>query len=301
MRLEQITAEESGVRLDAFLSDAMDESRSAVQNWIKEGRVTCRGVPQKKNYLVCAGDVFCVEVPDAIPCSIVPQNIPLDIVYEDTDLLVINKAQGMVVHPAAGNWDGTLVNALLYHCAGNLSGINGELRPGIVHRLDKETSGLLVVAKTDTAHRGLAEQIQAHAVRRVYHAVVVGHLRESEGVVDAPVGRHKTDRKRMCVTCDGREARTHYRVLCEYPGFSYVECRLETGRTHQIRVHMAHLGHPVAGDPVYGVRDKSGLTAQCLHAKELTFTHPVTGEKMDFESDLPPVFQAFLQKLNAMI
>ncbi len=293
-----VGADEAGQRLDVYLSRALEITRSAAQNLVEGGKVRVGDNVLKKRYLVAAGDWITVEIPELRPCELIAQDIPLEIVYEDRDLLVINKPQGMVVHPAAGNWDGTLVNALLYHCAGELSGINGELRPGIVHRLDKDTSGLMLAAKNDAAHQGLAQQIAVHAVHRVYHAVIVGHLREHEGVVNAPIGRHKTDRKKMCVTADGREAITHYRVIAEYPGFSYVECRLETGRTHQIRVHMAHLGHPIAGDPVYGVKDKSGLTMQCLHSKSICFTHPITKQELTFESTLPDSFAAFLNRLQ---
>lgn len=293
-----VLSEDAQVRLDVYLAKALSITRSAAQTLIEEEKVTIGDTVLKKRYLVCEDDCIHVEITEARPCELVPQEIPLDIVYEDRDLLVVNKAQGMVVHPAAGNWDKTLVNALLFHCAGNLSGINGELRPGIVHRLDKDTSGLMVVAKNDAAHQGLAEQIANHSVRRVYHAVVIGHLKETEGTVNAPIGRHKTDRKKMCVTADGREAITHYRVLREYPGFSYVECRLETGRTHQIRVHMAKLGHPIAGDPVYGRKDQSGLSAQCLHSKTITFTHPISGEELFFESELPKPFSDFLNRLE---
>lgn len=295
-----VLPEDANTRLDVYLAKALSITRSAAQALIEDGKVHIGDTVLKKRYLVCENDRILVEIPEVRPCELIPQDIPLDIVYEDSDLLVVNKAQGMVVHPAAGNWDNTLVNALLFHCAGNLSGINGELRPGIVHRLDKDTSGLMVVAKNDAAHHGLAEQIAEHSVRRVYHAVILGHLKEQEGTVDAPIGRHKTDRKKMCVTTDGREAITHYRVLREYPGFSYVECRLETGRTHQIRVHMAHLGHPIAGDPVYGRKDKSGLSAQCLHSKTITFVHPITGEELLFESELPKPFSEFLIRLEQL-
>lgn len=293
-----VGADEAGQRLDVYLSRVLEITRSAAQNLIEGGKVQAGDHVLKKRYLVATGDQITVEIPELRPCELIPQDIPLEIVYEDRDLLVINKPQGMVVHPAAGNWDGTLVNALLYHCAGELSGINGELRPGIVHRLDKDTSGLMLAAKNDAAHQGLAQQIAVHAVQRVYHAVIVGHLHEHEGVINVPIGRHKTDRKKMCVTSDGRKAITHYRVITEYPGFSYVECRLETGRTHQIRVHMAHLGHPIAGDPVYGVKDKSGLMTQCLHSKSISFTHPITKQKLSFESSLPDLFAAFLDRLQ---
>ena len=229
-----------------------------------------------------------------------PQNIPLDIVYEDQDLLVVNKPKGMVVHPAAGNPDGTLVNALLFHCGDSLSGINGVIRPGIVHRIDKDTSGLLIVAKNDRAHQSLAEQIAVHSFTRIYNAVVYGIVKEEEGTVSAPIGRHPTDRKRMAVlSSGGREAVTHYRVLERFPGFTLVECRMETGRTHQIRVHMAHIGHPVAGDPVYGPKKCiTELQGQCLHARVIGFIHPATGEYLEFDSGLPPYFERFLEKLR---
>ena len=227
------------------------------------------------------------------------QNIPLDIVYEDADLLVVNKPKGMVVHPAPGNPDGTLVNALLYHCRGSLSGIGGELRPGIVHRIDKDTSGLLVVAKNDAAHQGLAAQMAVHSIERAYHAVSYGGFRQDEGFVEAPIGRHKTDRKKMAIVPDGRYAYTAYRVVERYNGFTYLECRLRTGRTHQIRVHMASIGHPLAGDPVYGPKAViTRLQGQCLHAKVLGFTHPITGKTMRFEVPLPSWFTEFLHSLG---
>ena len=241
-----------------------------------------------------------VEPPPEV-LDVTPQNIPLDIVYEDGDLLVVNKPKGMVVHPAPGNPDGTLVNALLYHCGGSLSGINGVIRPGIVHRIDKDTSGLLIVAKNDRAHQSLAEQIAVHSFTRIYNAVVYGNLKTEEGTISAPLGRHPADRKRMAVlSSGGREAVTHYRVLERFSGFTLVECRLETGRTHQIRVHMAHIGHPVAGDPVYGPKKCiTELHGQCLHARVIGFVHPATGEYLEFDSGLPPYFQQFLSKLRS--
>lgn len=243
-----------------------------------------------------------LELPEPVELEAVPQNIPVDIVYEDDQLLVVNKPKGMVVHPAPGNPDGTLVNALLWHCQGGLSSINGVIRPGIVHRIDRDTSGLLLVAKTDLAHQSLSAQIKAHSCDRVYQAVVYGRFREGEGTVSAPIGRNPNERKEMCVTTrNSREAVTHYRVLAEYEGFSHLELRLETGRTHQIRVHMAYLGHPVAGDPVYGPRRViSSLGGQCLHAKAIAFDHPVTGERMQFDSPLPGYFTDFIRTLRPL-
>ena len=247
-----------------------------------------------------AGDVITVEIDDPQPVGIIPEEIPLDIVYEDGDLLVVNKPKGMVVHPAPGNYSGTLVNALMYHCGDNLSGINGELRPGIVHRIDKNTSGLLAVAKSDIAHAGLSEQIADHSFTREYLAVAYGNIKEDERTVDAPIGRHKTDRKKMCVTqLNSKPAVTHIRVLERFGDFTYVSCRLETGRTHQIRVHLAAIGHPVAGDDVYGPKKViTSLGGQCLHAYRLGFVHPVTGEYLEFTADPPAVFNDFLTKLR---
>ena len=226
------------------------------------------------------------------------ENIPLDIVYEDADVIVVNKPKGLVVHPAAGHWSGTLVNALMYHCGGSLSGINGEIRPGIVHRIDKDTSGLLMVAKNDFAHLRLSEQIKEHSFTREYETVVCGGIKE-DGTVNAPIGRHKTDRKKMCVTPENsREAVTHYFVLERFPGYTHLRVRLETGRTHQIRVHMAYLGHPVAGDPVYGNGKHAWLEGQCLHAKKIGFVHPRTGEYMEFDSELPDYFRKFLKSIE---
>ncbi len=291
----------AGSRLDAFLAGQMEKTRSSVQKLIEEGNVRVNGSPAGKNTRLREGDrVEAVEPPPEV-LDVTPQNIPLDIVYEDGDLLVVNKPKGMVVHPAPGNPDGTLVNALLYHCGGSLSGINGVIRPGIVHRIDKDTSGLLIVAKNDRAHQSLAEQIAVHSFTRIYNAVVYGNLKTEEGTISAPLGRHPTDRKRMAVlSSGGREAVTHYRVLERFSGFTLVECRLETGRTHQIRVHMAHIGHPVAGDPVYGPKKCiTELHGQCLHARVIGFVHPATGEYLEFDSGLPPYFQQFLSKLRS--
>ncbi|MGN1030717.1 MAG: RluA family pseudouridine synthase [Butyricicoccaceae bacterium] len=287
-------------RADSFLSVQLEDmTRSAVQSLIESGGVLLRGKPIKKNYKVAAGDALEVTIPEPKAVEITAEDIPLDVVYEDGDIIVVNKPQGMVVHPAAGNWSGTLVNALMYHCGDSLSGINGELRPGIVHRIDKDTSGLLVVAKNDLAHQGLAEQIKEHSAGRRYYAVVMGNIREDNGTVDAPIARHKTDRKKMAVVPGGREAITHYEVLERYRGFTYMAFQLETGRTHQIRVHMAHLGHPIIGDPLYGSKaDKWKLDGQCLHAGELRLRHPRSGEDMVFTAPLPPHFEAVLKKLR---
>ncbi len=245
------------------------------------------------------GDLLEVEIPQAQPMELVPENIPLDVVYEDSDLLVVNKPKGMVVHPAAGHANGTLVHALLYHCGSSLSGINGVLRPGIVHRIDKDTSGLLMVAKNDAAHQGLADQIKDHRFFRQYETVVTGHLREAVGTIHAPIGRNPRDRLKMAVTpTNSKDAITHYEVLASYDGFDHVRVTLETGRTHQIRVHMAYLGHPVAGDTVYGGKAIRGFEGQCLHAKSLGFTHPRTGEECRFDSELPRWFADFLRELR---
>lgn len=292
--------EDAGARLDAFLAGKMEKTRSSVQKLIEEENVRLNGASAAKNARLRKGDRVEATEPPPEVLDVKPQNIPLDIVYEDQDLLVVNKPKGMVVHPAAGNPDGTLVNALLFHCGDSLSGINGVIRPGIVHRIDKDTSGLLIVAKNDRAHQSLAEQIAVHSFTRIYNAVVYGIVKEEEGTVSAPIGRHPTDRKRMAVlSSGGREAVTHYRVLERFPGFTLVECRLETGRTHQIRVHMAHIGHPVAGDPVYGPKKCiTELQGQCLHARVIGFIHPATGEYLEFDSGLPPYFERFLEKLR---
>ena len=302
-RTEQFYAstEDIGERLDRFLSAKLPEySRSALQKLIEDGHVLLNSAPVGKNGKLRLGDLVELSIPEPEKAEALPQEIPLDIVYEDADLLVVNKPKGMVVHPAAGNPDGTLVNALLAHCGDSLSGINGVLRPGIVHRIDKDTSGLLIVAKNDRAHQGLAEQIKEHSFLREYEAVVYGNVKEDEGTVDLPIGRSRTDRKKMCVTYEhSRNAVSHYQVLERYEGFTHIRCRLETGRTHQIRVHMAYLRHPVAGDPVYGPKKViTSLGGQCLHAKTIGFRHPITGEELHFESELPEYFQRFLHSLK---
>ena len=278
-------------------------TRSAAARLLEEGAVLLGGKPVKKNYRTCEGDMLEVALPEPEPVEAVPQNIPLDVVYEDDDVIVINKPVGMVVHPAAGHPDGTLVNALLYHCGKSLSGINGSLRPGIVHRIDRDTSGLIIAAKNDMAHQSLTAQLQDHSLYREYEAVCVGNLREDTGTISAPIGRHPVDRKKMAVDWKGgREAVTHYTVLARYPGYTHVQCRLETGRTHQIRVHMASIGHPLLGDVVYGSRKPyPGLAGQCLHARRLTFTHPRSGELMTAECPLPDWFTQVLTKLGRMV
>ncbi len=296
-----LTVPESG-RADALLAAAVDGlTRSAAQRWMEEGRVTLCGVPVKKNARLDAGAVLAVTPPQPEEVDVVPQNIPLDVLYEDNDVIVVNKPVGMVVHPAPGHPDGTLVNALLYHCKDSLSGINGQLRPGIVHRIDRDTSGLIIAAKNDRAHLALAEQLQDHSLFRLYHAVAVGGFREESGTVDAPIARHRTDRKKMavCRPGEGRDAVTHWQVVDSRNGYSHITCRLETGRTHQIRVHMASIGHPLLGDTVYGAKKPwPGLAGQCLHAAQLTFTHPSTGERMTVEAPLPGWFTAVLTRLG---
>lgn len=292
---------EAGQRIDVFLAEKLEgKTRSAVQKLVAEGHVSINGTSASKNSKLHAGDVVTVEEPEPKSLNVEAEDIPLSIVYEDADLLVVNKPKGMVVHPAAGNETGTLVNALLYHCRDSLSGINGVIRPGIVHRIDKDTSGLLIVAKNDNAHVRLAEQIERHSFSRVYHAVVYGNVKENEGTIETQLGRHPNDRKKMAVlSSGGRRAVTHFRVLERYGSFTYLELRLETGRTHQIRVHMASMGHPVAGDPVYGPKKVlSFLDGQCLHAKTIGFVHPTTGEYLEFDSALPKVFENFLEKLR---
>ena len=295
------TAEQSGERVDVFLARTLPElTRSAIQRLLEQGCVTCGGRPVKKNAKTEDGQEFDILLPEVRETELVPQDIPLNVVYEDGDVLVIDKPKGLVVHPAAGHEDGTLVNALLHHCSGSLSGINGEKRPGIVHRIDMDTSGLLIVAKNDFAHQALATQLQDHSLRRVYECIVRGGFREDSGTVDAPIGRHPTDRKRMAVTeKNSRPAVTHWEVIDRYGAYTHLRCRLETGRTHQIRVHMAYINHPIAGDPVYGVKKPElGLTSQCLHARELTFTHPRTGEEMTFTTPLPEEFRKALARLR---
>ncbi|NMP38184.1 MAG: RluA family pseudouridine synthase [Clostridiales bacterium] len=296
-----VTDELSGIRADKLLTSVLpDLSRSAVQALMEKQAVLLGGKPIDKKYLPKAGDVIVIEIPEPEQLSTQPENIPLDIRYEDDDLLVVNKPKGMVVHPAVGNCDGTLVNALLYHCGASLSGINGVIRPGIVHRIDKDTSGLLIVAKNDFSHAALAEQIKVHSFKREYRAVVVGTLKQDEGTVDAPLGRSVSDRKKQAVTDkNSRSAVTHYSVIERYRNFTYTALRLETGRTHQIRVHMAYIGHPVAGDAVYGNPKKTyGLDGQCLHAGLIGFVHPRSGEYIEISSELPEYFTSFLGRIQ---
>lgn len=292
---------EKSIRIDKFLSVAeIGLSRSSAVNLIENFSVTVNGKSVSKNYKLSMGDTVSVRIPDPIPYEAKAENIPLDIIYEDSDILVVNKLKGMVVHPAAGNYEGTLVNALLYHCGDSLSGINGVMRPGIVHRIDKDTSGLLMVAKNDFSHTFLAEQIKEHSFTREYEAIVFGNLKDDEGTVNAPVGRNPNDRKKMCVIAkNSKEAVTHYSVIERYKGYTHIRCKLETGRTHQIRVHMSYLGHPVAGDIVYGVKnEKVDFIGQCLHARKIGFVHPKTKEYIEFNSELPDYFNKFLIKLK---
>lgn len=293
--------ENEGTRLDVFLSKMYDGlTRSGLTKSIENGLVTVNGEIMQKSYKVNENDEVIIILEEPKILDVKEQNIPLDIVYEDDDLLVVNKEKGMVVHPAAGNFSDTLVNALMYHCKDSLSGINGVLRPGIVHRIDKNTSGLLVVAKSDFAHNGLAEQIKEHTFTREYVCVVYGNIKEDNGTIDKPIGRHKTERKKMCVTDkNSKNAITHFEVLERFTDFTFIKCRLETGRTHQIRVHLASVGHPIAGDDVYGPKKViTELGGQCLHAKKLGFIHPKTGEYLEFESEIPEVFSSFLKKLR---
>ncbi len=292
---------DSGERIDKIITLHCDGlSRSAAQKLIDDGNVTVNSLIITKNYKVKSGDRITVRVPKPKDLEITAENIPLDIRYEDEDLLVVNKAKGMVVHPAAGNYDGTLVNALMYHCKESLSGINGVIRPGIVHRIDKDTSGLLIVAKNDFSHISLAEQIKAHSFTREYQSVVYGKFKNEDGTVDAPIGRHPVDRKKMTVTVkNSKNARTHYRVVKQYKDFTHLALRLETGRTHQIRVHMSYIGHPVAGDPVYGPKKViEYLGGQCLHAGLIGFKHPRTNEYIEIQSELPEYFTSFLGRLK---
>lgn len=295
-----VTEQEQGKRLDVYLTSALDISRSYAQQLIQRQGVTVNGKDAKANRRLNEGDQVKAVIEVQEEYKVVPQDIPLDIVYEDKDIIVINKARGMVVHPAAGNPDGTLVNALLYHCQGELSGINGVIRPGIVHRLDKDTSGVMVAAKNDAAHLDLAEQIRTKAAHRIYWAIVCGNIREEAGVIKGDIGRHPTDRKKMAIVHEhGKPAVTHFRVLERFGDYTLVECRLETGRTHQIRVHMAHIGHPLLGDLVYGhKRPEKGLSGQCLHARALRFIHPRTGKLVTFTCPLPDYFQDVLARLG---
>lgn len=287
------------LRLDVYLSENIkDKSRSYIQNLIKSEKVLINGNTKKGSYKLKLNDAVEVEIPENEKLNVEPENIPIDIVYEDRDVIVVNKAQGMVVHPAPGNYSGTLVNALLYHCT-DLSGINGVLRPGIVHRIDKDTSGILVVAKNDMAHKKLAEQLKEHSMIRIYNALVEGVLKEDTGTIDKPLGRHPNQRIKMAIVKDGRRAVTHYKVLNRYKNNTLIECKLETGRTHQIRVHMAYIGHPIVGDPVYGFsKQKFKLEGQMLHAKKLGFMHPSTNKYMEFDSELPEYFKKIIEIIS---
>lgn len=301
----KISSENVKKRLDVFVFETLGITRSNAQGMIESGLVTVNGKVESKNYRLRDGDEIEIEEQEPEVLNVEAENIPLDIVFEDDDIIVINKPSGMVVHPAPGNERGTLVNALLYHCKGSLSGINGVIRPGIVHRIDKDTSGLLVVAKNDESHVFLSSLLKGHGIKRVYHALVVGHYKESRGTVNAPIARHPVDRKKMAVVAGGREAITHYEVIEEYPSFTYARFQLETGRTHQIRVHTSYIGHPIIGDEVYGggkttfeKNNKSLLDGQILHAKILSFPHPRTREELTFECELPDNFKKLLERLR---
>ena len=298
--LLRASEESKNQRLDAFLASSLDGlTRSQATQLIESGEVAVNGRAVSKSYKLAGGEDIAVTLPEPEPVEAVPQDIPLDVVYEDADVIVVNKPSGMVVHPAPGHPDGTLVNALLYHCAGTLSGIGGALRPGIVHRIDRDTSGLIIAAKNDAAHQYLSAQLADHTLARTYECIVVGALREDRGTVDAPIARHPTGRKRMAVVAGGREAVTHWEVIARYPGYTHVRCRLETGRTHQIRVHMAYIGHPILGDTVYGAKKEvPGLTGQCLHAVGLRFLHPRTHEVVELFCPLPEEFTRMLQKIR---
>ncbi len=296
-----VNKEDTGVRVDKLLSlRLVGLTRSHIQKLIEDGCVTVCGSAIKANYKIKVGDEIRVEIPELKEPEILPEDIPIKVVYEDEDMLVVDKPQGMVVHPAAGNYTGTLVNALLYYCGDTLSGINGERRPGILHRIDKDTSGLLMVAKSDRAHLGLSEQIKEHSLTRAYKALVHGGFSSDSGTIDAPIGRHPTDRKRMTITeHNSREAVTHYRVLERFGAYTFIECVLETGRTHQIRVHMSKNGHPIVGDKTYGVRkEEFKLDGQLLHAYKIGFIHPVSGQYMEFESELPDYYEKILYNLR---
>lgn len=296
-----VTVTEGGKRIDALLAESLPElSRSFIQRLLEEGRVLLGGKAVKKSYKPAPGDVLVLDIPEPEEMTAEPQDIPLNIVFEDEDVIVVNKPRGMVVHPAPGHPDGTLVNALMFHCGDSLSGINGVIRPGIVHRIDMDTSGLIIAAKNDKAHQALADQLKDHTLARTYEAVVRGNLKDDAGTVNAPIGRHPTDRKRMCVTeKNSRQAITHWEVIERYQGWTHIRCRLETGRTHQIRVHMAYIGHPILGDMVYGAKKPElGLAGQCLHAKALRFIHPRTEKPIELDCPLPEYFEEILGKLR---
>ena len=294
-----IPVEYEDVRLDKSVSELMGEklSRSSIQKMIKNGELTVNGKIEKTSYQVKMDDIIAFTLQDPVELDIKAEDIPLTVLYEDDDILIVDKPKGMVVHPAAGHAEGTLVNALAYYCKGKLSGINGVLRPGIVHRIDKDTSGSLVVCKNDIAHQGLAEQFQVHSITRKYYCICLGNIKEDEGTIDKPIGRHPMERKKMCIAENGRRAVTHYKVLERFGKYTYLECRLETGRTHQIRVHLASIGHPILGDLVYGKQDYKGM-GQILHAGVLGFEHPVTREWIEVTSELPAYFQELLEKLR---
>lgn len=300
--VRELAVEEDGVRLDKYLSVRLaDLTRSYLQKLLKDGDITVNGGTVKSNYKVRCGDRICVKIPEPVEPEILPEELELDILYEDPDILLVNKPKGMVVHPAAGHASGTLVNGLMAHCRNQLSGINGVLRPGIVHRIDMDTTGVLIVCKNDKAHNQIAEQLKVHSITRKYYAVVHGIIRDNRGTVHAPIGRHPTDRKKMCINeKNGKDAVTHYQVLARYRRFTYIECQLETGRTHQIRVHMASIGHPILGDQVYGPSrcPFAGLQGQTLHAGVLGIRHPETNEYMEFHAPLPEYFQCLLKKLE---
>lgn len=297
-----VVSGEEGLRIDKFLSEKLAEiTRSAIQSYIADGEVSVNKKTVGKSFKTKTGDIVSITIPDPVPLEAEAENIPLDIVYEDDDVIIVNKPKGMVVHPAPGNYTGTLVNALLYHCKDSLSGINGVLRPGIVHRIDKNTSGLLIVAKNDSSHRIIAQQIKDHSFTREYQTVVYGNIKEDSGTINQPIGRNPSDRKKMTVTAkNSKEAVTHFKVLKRFGEFTHLAVQLETGRTHQIRVHMAYINHPVAGDDVYGPKKViTKLCGQCLHAGKLGFIHPATGKYMEFTSELPKYFKDFLDELNA--
>ena len=293
-------ADRDGERLDAAVARLTETlSRSAVQKLLEAGEILVNGAPAKKNYKTVPGDEIELEIPAAQPVELLPEDIPLDVVYEDGDVIVVNKPKGLVVHPAAGHWSGTLVNGLMFHCGDSLSGIGGELRPGIVHRIDKDTSGLIIAAKNDLAHRALAAQLADHTLARTYQCIALGGFREDSGTIEGPIGRHPTDRKKMAVVADGKPAVTHWQVLGRYGHYTHLQCELETGRTHQIRVHLAWRGHPILGDAVYGKPAPAfGLDSQCLHAAGLRFLHPRTGEPVTLTCPLPAYFEAALGKLG---
>lgn len=295
-----VTEQDQGMRIDQFLCKYQpDVSRSAIQKWIKDGNVLVQGKACKANYRINKGDTIALFVPEPVEVSIQPQDIPLDILYEDKDLLIVNKPKGMVVHPAPGHPDGTLVNAIMYHCKESLSGINGEIRPGIVHRIDQDTTGSLIVCKNDQAHIKIAEQIKVHSINRIYRGIVIGHPAEDEGLVHAPIGRNPNDRKKMAINeKNGKDAITHYRLLKRFKDYSYMEFKLETGRTHQIRVHMASIGHPLLGDVLYGPKKcPYKLQGQTLHAAVIGFVHPTSGEYLEVEAPLPDYFKYLLEIL----